>query len=196
VSWSYQLFVAARPVRKAAGQLEPAPLAQERLNSRPRHLPLPVQRPRKVPSLVRTRRAPPRIAGRVAPLACAVRDLGCRPLRHPRRPVVPREGLAPRAGGSRRRRPVRALRREQVRGWTLRPLSPPKPDIQSPKRVSRSASVMCQGSALWKYLQRRHFKCGMSCAKSGVPKKGANIPNVSAHKCRNIRNICSFLRKM
>ena len=36
----------------------------------------------------------------------------------------------------------------------------------------------------------------MSCAKSGVPKKGANIPNVSAHKCRNIRNICSFLRKM
>ena len=62
-----------------------------------------------------------------------------------------------------------------------RPLSQPKPDIQSPKRVSRSASVMCQGSALWKYLQRRHFKCGMSCAKSGVPKKGAKIPKVSEH---------------
>jgi hypothetical protein len=119
---------------KAAGQLEPAPLAQERLNSRPRPArPLARQsgrrrgavrratatnsppslgssasttrarrrggryraprhacrcrkRPRKVPSLVRTRRAPPRIAGRVAPLACAVRALRCRPLRHPRRP--------------------------------------------------------------------------------------------------------------
>ena len=50
-----------------------------------------------------------------------------------------------------------------------RPLSPPKPDIQSPKRASRSASVMGQGSALWKYLQK------------GVPKKGAKIPNVSEH---------------
>ena len=76
-----------------------------------------------------------------------------------------------------------------------RPLSPPKPDIQSPKRVSRSASVMCQGSALWKYLQRRHFKCGMSCAKSGVPKKGANIPNVSALSAETFGIFAHFFGK-